>query len=138
MRTKAIGVLTAALFSGGCAYGEVEESHRGRLEAGDSVLEQDESFYDSYEFRAKEGWKIVLELESDDFNAYVHLMDAEGKQLAHDDDGSEGSTNARLEYVARSSGKYYALANSYHGGATGAYTLRITAKAPGPDHGEGP
>ena len=118
------------LLASGCKNDPVNETHTGRLEEGDQKLEQDQSFYDSYSFRAKEGWKIVLELESGDFDAYVHLMDADNNQLAHNDDVAEGNTNSRLEFIAPSSGSYTALANSLRGGATGAYTLKITAGPP--------
>jgi serine protease Do len=114
------------LGAAGC-YGEVHEVHHGRLEPGDPVLEQDQSFYDSYEFKAKAGYRIVLELESDDFDAYVHLMDADGKQLVQNDDVAPNDTNARLEFTAPSSGTYFALANSFHGNSAGAYELTITA-----------
>ncbi|MBC7170928.1 MAG: hypothetical protein H5U40_00790 [Polyangiaceae bacterium] len=131
MRISRTGPLTAmiSLALAGC-HGDVDETHQGRLETSDSVLAQDESYYDAYEFRAKEGAKIVLELESPDFDAYVHLMDAEGRQLAHNNDAEPGATRARLEHTARASGTYNAVANSAHGSATGAYTLKIRVTGP--------
>jgi hypothetical protein len=123
-------LLLSLLFVTGC-YGEVHEVHEGRLEQGDTVLEQDGSLYDSYEFKAKEGYVIVIDVESSDFDAYAHLMDADGNQLAHNDDAAEGSTNARVEFTAPASGTYFALANTFHGNSTGAYKLTINA-APKP------
>ncbi len=128
MRHAFPSVVLASLLFAGCSYSEVAETHQGRLEEGDSKLDQDQSFYDSYDFRAKEGWQIVLELESTDFDAYVHLMDSDGNQLAHNDDVAADNQNARVEFVAPSSGTFTALANSFQGGATGAYTLKITAR----------
>ncbi len=129
MKARALPLIGLLLSLAGC-YGEVHEVHEGRLEQGDPILQQDDSRYDSYEFRAKKGHRIVLELESEDFDAYVHLMDAEGRQITHNDDARPGTTNARLEYTAPESGTYFALANSYHGNATGAYKLTITAAPP--------
>jgi serine protease Do len=129
MNARALPLIGLMLTLAGC-YGEVHEVHRGRLEPSDPVLEQDDSHYDSYEFRAKKGHRIVLELASEDFDAYVHLMDAEGRQITHNDDAQPGTTNARLEYVAPESGTYFALANSLHGNATGAYELTITSAPP--------
>jgi serine protease Do len=51
-------------------------------------------------------------------------MDAEGAELAQDDD-SGGDKNARIEVTLPESGIYTFLANSYEAGQSGTYQLRL-------------
>lgn len=125
LRLLAALALVAAL--AGCSKPEpVNATYNGTLAAGDKVLETDNSLYDEYEFRAAEGWPITITMTSTAFDAYAHLIDADGNQLASDDDGA-GGTNSRVTFIAPKTGKYKAYANSLSSGATGAYTLVITA-----------
>ena len=68
----------------------------------------------------------IIELRSTDFDSYLRLEDAAGKQLAHDDDGA-GFPNARLRFAAPHDGDYRLIATSFDG-KTGRYTLRIAAE----------
>jgi len=104
----------------------VNATYNGMLAAGDKVLETDNSLYDEYEFKAAEGWPITITMTATAFDAYAHLIDADGNQLASDDDGA-GGTNAKVTFVAPKTGTYRAYANSLSGGATGAYTLVVQA-----------
>lgn len=125
LRLLAALSLVAALAA--CGKPEpVNATYNGALAAGDKVLETDNSLYDEYEFKAAEGWPITITMTSTAFDAYAHLIDAEGNQLASDDDGA-GGTNAKVTFIAPKTGTYKAYANSLSGGATGAYTLVITA-----------
>ncbi|MEB3882161.1 DVUA0089 family protein [Lyngbya sp. CCY1209] len=96
----------------------------GRLEEGDSVLPVDESFYDLYMFEGEAGQRVILEMTSREFDPYLILMDAEGAELAQDDD-SGGDKNARIEVTLPESGIYTFLANSYEAGQSGTYQLRL-------------
>jgi len=62
---------------------------------------------------------------------YAFLYDADGNQLAQDDDGGQGF-NSRLLYTPQQSGTYYAAAASF-GEATGTYTLGVSEYVPPPD-----
>ncbi len=117
----------------GCSDpGPVQQTHRGRLEEGDSVHPQDGSFYDAYTFETKQGASIVVELRSDDFDPYLLLNGPEGDQLAQNDDVSEGDLTARLALTAPADGTYTVFANSRSAGETGAYTLTIEARPAAP------
>jgi hypothetical protein len=65
----------------------------------------------------------VIDLISKDFDSYLRLEDADGKQLAQDDD-SGGFPNARIRFVAPADGEYRIIATTFGGGA-GNYTLKI-------------
>lgn len=129
MRTLRLlaGLVFVVASLAGCGKPEpVNATYQGTLAAGDKVLDTDQSLYDEYEFKAAEGWPITITMTSTAFDAYAHLIDADGNQLAHDDD-SAGGTNARVTFVAPKTGTYKAYANSITAGGLGAYTLMIQA-----------
>jgi hypothetical protein len=68
----------------------------------------------------------VIELQSTDFDSYLRLEDADGKQLANDDDGG-GFPNARLRFTAPRDGEYRIIATSFNA-KTGRYTLKIVSE----------
>ena len=118
-------VAMALLGLGACSKPEpINQTHTGRIDATDSVLSTDNSNYDAYEFEAAEGMIITITATSTELDPYVHLMDKNGNQLAHDDDGG-GGTTARVTYTAPYSGSYEAYANTARPGETGSYTLTI-------------
>lgn len=55
---------------------------------------------------------------------FLRLYNAEGKELAHDDDGG-GYPNARITFAAPATGVYQIHARSYLGTGTGEYTLDV-------------
>ncbi|MEM9072539.1 MAG: PPC domain-containing protein [Myxococcota bacterium] len=121
-------VLIAALVS--ACGGEVDETHQGRLEEGDSVHPQDGSFYDAYSFRTQAGYVLEVELTSEDFDAFLLLNGPDGDQIAQNDDREDGDQNAALSLTLPSSGTYTVFANSREEGEVGAYSLTIHAKPP--------
>jgi hypothetical protein len=68
----------------------------------------------------------VIDLQSADFDPYLRLEDAAGKELARDDDGG-GFPNARLRFTAPQDGDYRIIATSFDG-RTGRYTLKVVAE----------
>jgi hypothetical protein len=66
----------------------------------------------------------TIDLRSSDFDAYLRIEDANGKSLAEDDDGGDG-TNARLVFVPPSAGTYKIIATTFEANETGAFTLEI-------------
>ena len=124
---SAIGLLFA------CSPKPVDETHHGTLANGDSQHPRDHSWYDEYAFEAKAGWRIEIELTSEDFDPFLELRrdgadDAEW--LQQNDDISREDRNARIVVTAPADGTYRVWANSYEFGETGAYTLRISARPP--------
>ncbi|GAB4514555.1 MAG: hypothetical protein OHK0046_16830 [Anaerolineae bacterium] len=77
----------------------------------------------SYTFTAPAGEVITITLMSDDFDAYLNLLDNNGDVLAYDDDGA-GDLNSRIgPYAIAAEGTYTIVATSYSGDATGSFTL---------------
>jgi len=65
------------------------------------------------------------------FDAYLELLDGGGGLVAGDDN-SAGGTNASITYMPGASGLYILAPQSAVAGATGAYTLSISAPTPAP------
>jgi serine protease Do len=65
-------------------------------------------------------------MSSRELDAYLILLDPNGRDLAQDDDGG-GGTNARIAIALPTDGTYFLMANSYQAGQAGTYTLRATA-----------
>ncbi|PZO50434.1 MAG: hypothetical protein DCF15_15880 [Phormidesmis priestleyi] len=97
---------------------------RGTLNAEDLVLE-DGSWYDRYVFSGNSGQRVTIVLESQDFDPYLILLDANGKRISENDDTSRSDRNARLSIELPATGTYTVVANSYEPGKTGGYTLKI-------------
>jgi serine protease Do len=65
----------------------------------------------------------VIDLDSKDFDAYLRLEDAAGKDLGEDDDSGPG-TNARLFFIPPESGDYIVVATSARP-KTGKYRVTV-------------
>jgi hypothetical protein len=103
----------------------------GKVETTDKevLVRPDPGAPKSYPMRAKEypvkmagGAKYRLEMASDEFDAFLVVQDAGGKQLAFDDDGG-GNLNAKLDFTAPADGTYKVFAASFKG--TGKFTLTV-------------
>ncbi len=100
----------------------------GTLAPGDAVLD-DGSFADFHAYRGRRGERVVITLESDDFDAYLlfGLGPPSSIDMLADDDDSGGGLNSRLELVLPEDGRYTIVVNSLDEGETGRYVLRIGA-----------
>lgn len=98
---------------------------QGQLGAESSILPSDGSFFDAYTFEGRAGQRIVIEMDSAEFNTYLILLEPDGDNLAQDDD-SGGSSNARLITTLPRTGRYTVLANSRLAGETGQYEISIS------------
>jgi Bacterial pre-peptidase C-terminal domain len=65
----------------------------------------------------------VIDLESSEFDAYLRILDSNGKQLAKDDD-SGGNHNARIRFTPPKEGNYQVVATRF-GLDQGNYVLKI-------------
>jgi hypothetical protein len=65
----------------------------------------------------------IIDMESREFDAYLRILDAGGKQLAYDDDGGEG-LNSRLRFTPPREGDYQIVATSF-GPGKGSYLLKV-------------
>ncbi len=98
---------------------------QGTLDRNSSVLPADNSFFNAYTFDARAGQRVVIDMISDEIDAYLILLAPDGRDLAQNDDGGSG-TNARLELQLPSNGTYTILANSFGSGESGRYNLRLS------------
>lgn len=98
----------------------------GQLTRNSEVLPADNSYYDAYSFEGRSGQRVVVEMNSDNIDAYLILLSPQGRDLLQDDDGGGGS-NARLTVTLPEDGTYTVLANSYGPRETGSYDLRLLA-----------
>lgn len=85
---------------------------------------------DRYSLSATAGQPHEISLNSDDFDAYLGVYDANGLELATDDD-SGGSLNASLIFTPERDGKYIIEARAF-GSSTGKYNLLVEAVEPPP------
>jgi serine protease Do len=100
---------------------------QGILGTESGVLPSDNSYFDAYTFEGKAGQQIVIEMTSNEIDAYLILLSPDGQDVAQDDDGGGGS-NARLTTSLPADGTYTVLANSYQAGETGRYNLRLATQ----------
>jgi hypothetical protein len=82
----------------------------------------------TWHFAAAAGQPVVIEMIAS-FDALVVLEDAQGRELARDDDSGDG-LNARLTYTLPATGEYRAVATSFAAARFGSYTLRVRAGVP--------
>ena len=104
----------------------LEKVERGSLEEGDRVISDDNSFYDSYPIEGEAGDSFSIYLESDDFDAFVALIDAEGNIVEQNDDISQEDSNSRIRVTLPEDGIYNVIVNTYDEGGTGNYVLTVS------------
>ncbi|HEX6926808.1 MAG TPA: PPC domain-containing protein [Longimicrobiaceae bacterium] len=102
------------------------EERDGELGPPDPRL-QDGSYFDEYVYRGRAGERLTIDLESDDFDAFLVIgrrVNGAFEYLEGNDDHDE-TLNSRLEYTVPEDGEYIIRANSMAGDSTGRYTLRL-------------
>ena len=117
------------LNAGGAPVLTLGETLRGEITGAENEIE-DGHYSDEYEYVARKGETIVIDLSSSDFDVLVYVgeqMDDDFRILASDDDGA-GGTNSRLEFTFPEEGFYYIGVTSAGEEETGDYTLRVRAK----------
>ncbi|MFO0965647.1 MAG: caspase family protein [Gemmataceae bacterium] len=77
-----------------------------------------------YLLQLEAGATYTINLKSGDFDAYLRLEDATGRELAHDDDGG-GGHDARLVFAPTATATYRLIVTSFNDAETGAFTLTI-------------
>ena len=93
------------------------------LSASDPVRDN-ESHYDTWTVTARSGQRLVIVMESAEFDAYLLLEGQDGAVVAQDDDGGSGS-NARIDFRVPEAGQYRVIASSYGSSETGTYRIRV-------------
>ncbi|MFP4549319.1 MAG: PPC domain-containing protein [Spirochaetales bacterium] len=115
------GVFTLVLRRLGTA--EIIVESRGELSSRDET-DITGKHYDLYRFTAGRGETVTLEVQSDDFDAYIILRNSDGEILSRDDDGGSG-LNSKIEYQIESTGSYELVVTSLSIGSVGSYSVQI-------------
>jgi hypothetical protein len=80
----------------------------------------------TYPFKMTAGNRYIIDLISDDFDAYLRLLDASGAQLAFNDDIEQvKNQNSRIDFRAQQTGNYRIIVTTFNAGAVGQFTLRV-------------
>jgi hypothetical protein len=95
------------------------------LTGADPQLRGRKSPYHVWTLEGKAGQRVIVDLMSSDFDAYLIVRDADGRLLGSDDDSGEG-TNARLHTVLPRDGTYRVIATASGDSARGRYTLVVS------------
>ncbi|MFH7245095.1 MAG: tetratricopeptide repeat protein [Spirulina sp.] len=95
----------------------------GVLDENSEVLD-DGRFFNIHTFEGVEGQIVVIDLISDEFDAFLGLTDSTGELLASDDNSGEG-TNARLTLSLTETGTYGIGVLSLNSGEIGRYNLTL-------------
>ena len=90
----------------------------------DDPVRDDGSYYEAFQLNAQEGARLVITLQSEDFDPYLVLVSPSGELEANDDE-AEGVLNSRLETTLDESGTWLIVANTLREGETGDYRLTV-------------
>lgn len=106
----------------------------GQLAQGDPELDREE-LYDAYRFPGRQGDRIDIRLNSDDFDPvlYVGRISQGGgfEELAVNDDGG-GDLNSLVRFTVPEDGDYVIRAAAYSSGGEGPYVLSLADSPPPP------
>ena len=107
-----------------CEIGRLtcSEAFSGVLDGRDCLL-QDGTLYEAWSFSLSERRQLDLSLESEEFDAFLILVDTECGVIESNDDCAEQETNACLSTVLEQ-GSYFVLVNTF-GAGSGPYDLRF-------------
>ena len=94
------------------------------LTSRDPVRRRSHAPYHVWRLDARRGQRLVLDLVSSDFDAYLVVRDSEGNLVGSDDDSGE-DRNARLHLVLSRDGPYQVFATTVGDSARGYYTLSV-------------
>ncbi len=98
----------------------------GDLVDGDTVA-QDGSLFDTYTFTGEVGQQVAIALESQDFDTYLLILDANQAVIDANDDVSSGNTNSALNLTLPYTGTYTVIVNAYDSSGRGNYRLSVNA-----------
>jgi hypothetical protein len=106
---------------------EVGQTVTGSLSSSDPELPGDSTYFQRWILPVKANQPFTVDLESNDFDAYLILTHGRGEKVVENDDGG-GACNARLVYTAPDEHPLRIVVNtaSRPRRQTGAFTLRVT------------
>jgi len=106
---------------------EVGQTITGNLTSDDPEFTGDSTYFERWILPVKPNQSFTVDLESNDFDAYLILTKGRGDKLLENDDGG-GSCNARLVYTATDDHPLRVVVNTASRPRlqTGHFTLRVT------------
>ncbi|MEG4347221.1 pre-peptidase C-terminal domain-containing protein [Microcoleus sp. A003_D6] len=81
--------------------------------AKSSVLPSDSSLYDEYTFEGTQGQKVLVTVESSEFDTYLAIFNSQGELLAENDDATQQNSNSELTVTLSANGRYRVIVNAY-------------------------
>jgi hypothetical protein len=100
---------------------------KGKLAASDPKDSgRKECYCKIYTIKLEAGKSYQFDCTSD-WDNWLRLEDAKGKQLAEDDD-SGGGTNAQIVFECKTAGEYRVIVTSFSDADTGDFTVTVTKK----------
>jgi len=106
---------------------DVGQTITGALSADDPEFTGDSTYFERWILPVKANQAFTVDLQSDDFDAYLILTKGRGDKLVENDDGG-GNCNARLVYTAQDDHPLRVVVNtaSRPRRQTGRFTLKVT------------
>ena len=80
--------------------------------AKSSVLPSDSSLFDEYTFEGTQGQKVIVTVESTEFDTYVAILNSQGELVAENDDATQQNSNSELTVTLSASGRYRVIVNA--------------------------
>ena len=106
----------------------VGQTQQGTLTRNDVLLTSDSSYAQAWTIQGQAGQTVTIDLESDEFDAYLFLRGpgvSGGRDFQDDDSG--GNCNARLTASFPQTGEYEVVVNTAGKYATGQFSLSVTS-----------
>jgi thiol-disulfide isomerase/thioredoxin len=139
LRTWLVAVAIGSAWLLTSASGAFAQEAKKEADKSDLLLSKSESLTDddgkdtklkksyrkAYKIQLAEGKAYRLDLNSKDFDTYLRLEDAKGKEVAANDDVAPGNLNSRILYFASKSGEYRVIVTTFDAGKTGAFKLDV-------------
>lgn len=96
----------------------------GTLDNQDRRL-TDNSLYDEYYFNGQYGQNVTITLTSQDFDAYLLLIDEQGNKIAENDDIDANNSNSSIRIELPYTGEYRIIVNAYDQNGQGRYQMIV-------------
>ncbi|HBE17792.1 MAG TPA: peptidase [Cyanobacteria bacterium UBA11149] len=90
----------------------------------------DGGFARDYTITLNDKDQVSIDVLSDNFDAIVTLMAADGSTVAENDDGPDGSTNSLLFVRITEGGKYIIRVRAFGETGSGAFKMKVTRLKP--------
>ena len=81
--------------------------------AKSAVLPSDSSLYDEYTFEGTQGQKVIVTVESTEFDTYLAIFNSQGELLAENDDATQQNSNSELTVTLSANGRYRVIVNAF-------------------------